>query len=434
MAMVTPIVVDPTISLDSKGHGRTMRSEDLSRRDLDAPANASVGERWGRAPPPSASANLRSVARGESGASAEPHLVRIPWASLATILVALAMAFFPPPALWVERWYSDGAYPVIDSTVRLVVDLVPFALGDVLLIVLVAVLAFWWIDPIVALLDGRRRRRFGTAFLRTFTLLAVVYFWFFVSWGLNYDRLPVEQKIVIHRKNTDAAAVDRLADHTLRMLQANVGAAHAEIKTLVDPDPRSMALARRLQPSWKAVIDRLEKNHRIEAVPVKPTLFSFDMKVSGTTGFTDPWTHEINLRPGLFAYERPAIYAHEWSHIAGFADESEANYIAVLACTTSSDPLLRYSGWLLVWEYLPKNIHTRVRVSSQVIDDIKAIIERDRREQQETVAKVQHAAYDRYLQSNHVAAGYADYGLFVRLLTAGTYDASGLPVIRNASR
>ena len=34
----------------------------------------------------------------------------------------------------------------------------------------------------------------------------------------------------------------------------------------------------------------------------------------------------------MTAAERPFVIAHEWAHLAGYADESEANFVAWLTC------------------------------------------------------------------------------------------------------
>ena len=38
------------------------------------------------------------------------------------------------------------------------------------------------------------------------------------------------------------------------------------------------------------------------------------------------------------------VAAHEWAHLAGYADESEANFVGWLTCARASDAA-RYSGW-----------------------------------------------------------------------------------------
>ena len=45
---------------------------------------------------------------------------------------------------------------------------------------------------------------------------------------------------------------------------------------------------------------------------------------------TDPFLLETLLAPDLLDVERPFVIAHEWAHLAGYADESEANFVAWL--------------------------------------------------------------------------------------------------------
>ena len=125
-----------------------------------------------------------------------------------------------------------------------------------------------------------------------------------------------------------------------------------------------------------------------------------------------------------------AMIASGAAHVAGFADESEANFISAIVCTTSHDPLLKYSGWILVYFNLPSDVHISHRISRLAYDDLVAIHDRYVRESNRQVAQAQRVAYDRYLKSNHVAAGYASYQLFIRLITAADFDSTGLPVVK----
>jgi hypothetical protein len=84
----------------------------------------------------------------------------------------------------------------------------------------------------------------------------------------------------------------------------------------------------------------------------------------------------------------------------GFNDEAEANFISVIACTTSHDPLLKYSGWLLVWENLPQDVHLTHAMGKTAYDDIEAIRARYLRNVNKQVESVSRSAYDHYLKSN----------------------------------
>ena len=63
-------------------------------------------------------------------------------------------------------------------------------------------------------------------------------------------------------------------------------------------------------------------------------------------------------------------------------------------------------------------------------DDIAAIRARYLRNVNKQVETVSRNAYDRYLKSQHVKAGYASYHLFIRWMTGADFDREGLPLVR----
>jgi hypothetical protein len=340
------------------------------------------------------------------------------------IVVAVLMRFLMPPSDWIEQHYSNGFYPICDAIVRKVSDWIPFSIGDVLLIVVFIAFLLTWFVGLRKVLRKRRLHDLADPLLGTCGALAFAFIVFMGSWAYNYNRIPVKQKMVLHPHRVDAAAVTALADRTLLMLNANAKAAHAE--RYYD----DVVMQRLLEPTFYATTRRLGNREVFAPAPIKPTIFEPFMRASATYGFTDPFTHEINLSSSLFSIERPAAYAHEWSHLSGFADESEANFIAAIACITSKDPALRYSGWMLVWFNLPSTVHVHHRASRLVIADVKAIIGRYRRETKPAIEHAQRAVYERYLHANNVPAGFASYHLFIQLITAGEFDRNGLPVVK----
>ena len=335
------------------------------------------------------------------------------------IVAAFVVAFAQPSAEWIETYYSTGVYPAIDRGVRALTNPFPFCLGDVLFGIAVVWLVRFWIVAIRRA-RGARLRVAGIVLLRTFAVACTIYVWFDVSWGYNYARVPLADKIVVHDERTDEDSVAAFADRVTDRLSQLADAAHRE---RADDD----TVATRLVPTFEATIARLGSHHVYAPPRVKPTLFQPMMQLSASNGFTDPWTHEVNLDATASPYERPAIYAHEWAHVAGFADEAEANFISVIACTTSHDPLLAYSGWILVWFNLPSDVHVSHRMGRTAYGDITAIRAHYLKNVNTQVERVQRVAYDRYLKSNHVKAGYASYRLFIRWMTGAEFDASGLP-------
>jgi hypothetical protein len=342
----------------------------------------------------------------------------------AAIAAALAIRVVTPPPAWIEAHYSNGAYPAIDSVVRALTGPLPFCLGDVL-----AAVALAWLVrfAIVAIRRARDRRAAALRVaLRIVAVLCAIFVWFMASWAFNYGRVPLSEKIPVHDERTNEDSVNAFADRVVDRLGATADAAHRD-------ETGDAEIARRLVPTFERTIARLGDVAAFAPPHVKPTLFQPMLQASATTGFTDPWTHEVNVDASLFPFERPAVYAHEWAHVAGFADESEANFISVIACTTSGDPLLQYSGWLLVWENLPRNVRVTHRMRRRAYEDLVAIRARYVKNVNPQVERASRAAYDRYLKSNRVKAGYASYRLFIRWMTGADFDRDGLPRVVPAS-
>ena len=44
-----------------------------------------------------------------------------------------------------------------------------------------------------------------------------------------------------------------------------------------------------------------------------------------------PFLLETLLNPDLTPPERPAVLAHEWAHLAGYAPEDDASFVGLLA-------------------------------------------------------------------------------------------------------
>ncbi len=64
----------------------------------------------------------------------------------------------------------------------------------------------------------------------------------------------------------------------------------------------------------------------------KRTLFDFYFTRVSIDGMTGPFFLETLANGTLLPFERAATVAHEWSHLAGYADESEANFVGWLVC------------------------------------------------------------------------------------------------------
>ena len=90
---------------------------------------------------------------------------------------------------------------------------------------------------------------------------------------------------------------------------------------------------------------------------VKPVMLSEAMSYTHITGVYSYFTGEANLNVNFPDYTLPFTAAHELAHQRGIAREDEANFIAYLVCLESTDPYVRYSGYLNLYEYVASALY-----------------------------------------------------------------------------
>jgi hypothetical protein len=135
---------------------------------------------------------------------------------------------------------------------------------------------------------------------------------------------------------------------------------------------------------------------------------------------TDPFFLETLVASDLLPFERPFVIAHEWSHLAGFADEGEANFVGWLTCLRGAAPV-QYSGWLSLYAELVGGLSRSARadVAARLEPgprkDLRALADRLTRNVNPTVSAAGWRVYDQYLKANRVEDGSASYARVVRL-------------------
>lgn len=339
--------------------------------------------------------------------------------ALLSLAAALVLAAVPLPGGVVERVYSVGAYPRIERLVTAASDAVPWALLDAWIVCacLGAVLV------LRRFVRGRRQADVGplkAAVSLGCTVLvagACAYLVFMVLWGLNYRRQPIERRLDFEQARISADRVVTLADQATRALNELHEAAHSR------PWPEWDVLPGTLGPTLQQVARDLRLGWRPRPGRPKRTLLATYFRWAGIAGLTNPFGLEVLPSPDALPFERQAVMAHEWAHLAGFAHEAEAGFVAWLVCVRAGDQAA-YSGWFSVWPSLVADLpqSERGRIMAQLTKgpraDLQAMVARNARAIP-SVRTVAWEGYDAYLRSQRVPEGVASYAGVVRLL-AGT--------------
>jgi hypothetical protein len=355
------------------------------------------------------------------------------------IVFALAVALIPIPAALVERLYSNGLYPNLQSVSTPVANLIPFALVDVLIASVFVGLPAWWAVRVVRAGRGGRKMAAARLAFHTLTLAAVIFLAFQLLWGFNYEREPLASKLDYDEQRLTGEALRRLR----RVSVENLNAQSAEH---YGPPVEEAVWREHLHASFDETVIGLGNSRGIAAAVPKTSLLNFYLRAAGIEGFINPFGHEVILDSEIFPFEKPFLLAHEWAHLAGFADESEASFVGLLACLRSDVPTLRYSALLALYQYMPRTappapgeakpimgLEPQPELAPEVIADLKAISERDNKHRNVTISRMQWAVYDRFLKANRVRAGVGSYSRFVRLVLGTRFDLDWTPVVRQGS-
>jgi hypothetical protein len=260
-------------------------------------------------------------------------------------------------------------------------------------------------------------------------LAAAVYVAFLAVWGLNYRRLPLVAKVQFDPAAISPDSARRLA----RMALDEMNGLHEVAHKTAPPEAGS------LDPSLAEAFARVQevlgaRNTALVARP-KHSLLDPYFRMAAIEGMTAPFFVETLVASDLLPVELPFVVAHEWSHVSGFADEGEANFVGWLTCLRGSEHV-RYSGWLFMYVVaagaLPESDRDALaeRLAPGPREDLRAIAERRRRNVRPRLSQASWRAYDRYLKANRVESGAASYQEVLRLVLGTRFGDGWTPVLR----
>jgi hypothetical protein len=349
-------------------------------------------------------------------------------AALAVVVTAAAAAVVPLPHAGIERLYSTGAYPVLQRSITALSNRIPFALIDVLLLSAIV----GWLAA--AAIEVRRALRLEPAraawrlAVRTVVTAAVLYLGFLALWGFNYRRLPLEEKLVFDKQAVTPQAARALAATAV----SRVNGLHERAYASGWPDDSVV------ESSLAKAFSSVERDLGAPGttVPGRPklTLLDWYFRPAAVAGMTDPFFLETLVVSDLLPFERPFVVAHEWSHLAGFADEGEANFVGWLTCVHGTAPA-QYSGWLFLYGELASALPRRdqadvaARLADGPREDLRRAAARLARDVSPKVSAAGWRVYDRYLKANRVDAGAASYAQVVTLALGTRLDAALRPTV-----
>lgn len=326
---------------------------------------------------------------------------------LAALLTFMLVEWGSGHPEWIERYYSNGFYPIIARLFSGISRHFPFSLWD----------TFWalFILFVLFMLGALLSRKIRPAFLmlRTLQIAAILYAVFYLAWGYNYFRQPIEKRLNwtrhIEKKDMFPTVLDSVIS----------AANNSRVEISVADYPAIDSL---VELSYRKHADVFGYRYPNGSRRAKTMLFTWFFAKSGVSGYFGPFFNEIHLNGELLPTEYPFVLAHEKAHQFGITGEAEANFMAWYICNKSGDNRLKYSANIQLLQYFISDpYHLEAireflkRFDKKAMADILAQRNHWKELRNETLDKAQTSANNAYLKSNKIHEGVMNYNSVVRL-------------------
>nr|WP_303218076.1 DUF3810 domain-containing protein [uncultured Prevotella sp.] len=379
------------------------------------------------------------------------HISRLKWRHWVLLVLLSLITLTKLIPLW-GFIYTTRIYPIIGSLLSPISGLFPFSVGDIFIALSIVWVFFYPIYEIKWRKQLAKRFFFLAAkrgsypkkkvvFGRVAEYLLWVYAWFYIAWGLNYSQPNIYCRTGMKPAEVSEAKFREFAYRYADSI--NYLSEERRVKS------EETAFDDQRESQFNGMVDDGLKNRVRDAVlkgyneigakeginapfnqhpHAKTMLFTPLSSMSGVTGSMGPFFCEFTLNGDIRPHDYPAIYAHEFAHLLGIANEGEANFYSYIVCTASSDKAVKFSGYYHIFFHVLRNVFDILgeKEGEKFLKYIRPeIIQLARSDRQYWISKrckaldaAQDFIFDLYLRGNHVAEGRKSYSGVVGLILA----------------
>ena len=349
------------------------------------------------------------------------------------ILLAVSVALMAA-SVYVDGfadWHTEHIYPALTGSIGRIFGLVPTSVAEIGLYLFVLTLIFGFLYILLSIIHKNwnfyRTKKTAVVLLWTVSVLAFLYV---INCGINYRSTSfAERSGILPRDYT----VDELRSVCLTLTQA---VQDTEPSVTRDDDGELLFTTDAGKNAVRAMQTLGEDYRELKGYYPEPKklIFSEFLSIQSLTGIYSPFTAEANYNGDMTAYNIPFTMCHELSHLKGFMQEQEANFIAWLACGRSDVVEFRYSAALSGWLYATNQLWNYDQASYEELygmlpENARKDLQRNDAfwaEHEGRIAEVSNQINDAYLKSNGQENGVESYDKMVDMLVVYLLDhASG---------
>ncbi|MFY0673303.1 MAG: DUF3810 domain-containing protein [Bacteroidia bacterium] len=258
----------------------------------------------------------------------------------------------------IESIYSNGIFKVISGFQKMAFGWIPFSIGQIVFYFLLAFFVWLLFNGIRSLKNEKRKTLYTcfNALAAPLSLLSIIYFFFMILWGFNYERQPLAESLKLKQNEIELIDLKNLAEELIEATNNSRAKATNRDDTCLVLSFKNSDYFKMAKQAFENLGTKsnlfINKNPSVKAVAL-PQL----MSLFGLGGIYFPFTGEANVNMHQPDFKLPFTICHEMAHQVGVGSEAEANFVAYLACKASDDPVFNYSGNLAAMRYTLHAIH-----------------------------------------------------------------------------
>ncbi|MCX6332247.1 MAG: DUF3810 family protein [Bacteroidetes bacterium] len=262
--------------------------------------------------------------------------------------LAVLVFVFGKNAQWVQDLYTDRVFKWFTYGLRGVIGHIPFAIGEWLYIILLIILIYNILHFLFKIKSKiKKGLMMGRMFYKTTRVLAMLYVFFQMIWGLNYQKTSPAQdfelKVPLSYTESQVDSLSLVYISQLNAVRTQILDTQIDqltLDSLIEQSKYAYLVGARAYP----FLTYLHPN-------IKKAYFPSLGDKIGYLAFYQPLSSEAIIRPDLPILTQAFTICHEMAHQLGYASEAEANFVAYRTALLNDNVFIQYSMYLQMFTY-----------------------------------------------------------------------------------
>ena len=322
-------------------------------------------------------------------------------------------------------YHAQNVYPLIAKALGSVSSLLPYSIAEILLYIVILWLVLMFLLIIISLI--RKSHKVLSRLSKILLTISIVLFMYEMNCGILYHRTSFEETngytriIRLQEKASDQVKIQMLqslCEYLVGQVNLENEEAHSVSYTFEEEGSIAKDSVIKLQSDYECLSGSV-------FIP-KYLHYPIILSVQKVTGVFSPFTIEANVNSDIPAYNIPFVMCHELSHLLGYMEEQEANFIAFLSCIQSDNAWFRYCGHLYGFVYAGNALasvdyETYEEVYSKLNEVSAAELQENNvfwKQYDGKIAETHETMNDSYLKANGQSDGTASYDRVTELMLA----------------